>query len=76
MPDCTIVASWRVAITKVVGLDAPEAPEDVASVGRLLLLDVDDDQASFERSCAAPPACLSPASISPLVEGSLRGRGP
>ena len=30
---------------EVIGLDAPEAREDVAGVGCRLLLDVDDDQA-------------------------------
>ena len=44
MPDETIVASWRVAIDELVGLDPLEAREDVAGVGRRLLLDVDDDQ--------------------------------
>ena len=45
MPDCTIVDELARGDDQVVGLDAPEAREDVAGAGRGLLLDVDDDQA-------------------------------
>ena len=45
MPDWTIVAQLARGHHELVGLDAPEAREDVARARGLLLLDVDDDQA-------------------------------
>ena len=59
---------------ELVGLDALEAGEDVARVGGLLLLDVDDDQALGAQLRAPRPACRSPRSRPWWT--SPRGRAP
>src|SRR6188508_2424796 len=66
MPEFTIVASWRVAMTSSSALTrlkrammSPALAGTSSSMSTTIR--------PFERSCAAT-ACLSPASISPLVE--------
>ncbi len=65
MPEFTIVESWRVAMTSSSALTflkrarmSPALAEVCSSMSTTIR--------PFERSCAAT-ACLSPASISPLL---------
>src|SRR6187397_2061304 len=65
MPEFTIVASWRVAMTSSSAetrLKRARMSPALAGISSSMSTTI----RPFERSCAAT-ACLSPASISPLV---------
>ena len=70
MPELTIVESWRVAMTSSSALTRRKrARMSPALAG--VCSSMSTTIRPFERSCAAT-ACLSPASISPLVEAPAR----
>ena len=73
-PSETIVASWRVAITRSSRLDLLEAREQVAGAGWRLLLDVEDDQPLAAQLRA--DGLLVLGLDLPLARGRRPGRAP